>query len=132
MALQRFEDITAWKKARELTPAIYTVTANGALARDFGLRDQIRRASVSIVSNIAEGFDQDGNREFEHFLTLAKGSTGEVKAQLYVALDAGFLSEGEFDHLYALASETGQLIGGFIRYLRQSEYKGSKFRPSTN
>ncbi len=76
MTLERFEDITAWKKARELTKAIYQVTGDGAFARDFGLRDQIRRASVSVVSNIAEGFDRDGNREFEHFLTQAKGSTG--------------------------------------------------------
>ena len=80
------------------------------------------------MSNIAEGFERSGDKEFRQFLSLAKGSAGEVKAQLYVALDARFLSQEQFDQLYSLATETGRLIGGFMRYLTDSGYKGSKFK----
>ena len=90
--IERFEDIDAWKKARELTKIIYEVTAQGKLATDFSLRDQLRRAAVSIMANIAEGFEREGNKEFRQFLATAKGSAGEVKALLYVALDAGLTS----------------------------------------
>ena len=126
--IEQFEDIDAWKKARELAQAIYEVTSVAEFARDFGLRDQIRRAAVSVMSNIAEGFERSGDKEFRQFLSLAKGSAGEVKAQLYVALDARFLSQEQFDQLYSLATETGRLIGGFMRYLTDSDYKGSKFK----
>ena len=126
--IEQFEDIDAWKKARELAQAVYEVTSVGEFARDFGLRDQIRRAAVSVMSNIAEGFERSGDKEFRQFLSLAKGSAGEVKAQLYVALDARFLSQEQFDQLYSLATETGRLIGGFMRYLTDSGYKGSKFK----
>jgi len=126
--IEQFEDIDAWKKARELAQAIYEVTSVGEFARDFGLRDQICRAAVSVMSNIAEGFERSGDKEFRQFLSLAKGSAGEVKAQLYVALDARFLSQEQFDQLYSLATETGRLIGGFMRYLTDSGYKGSKFK----
>ena len=126
--IEQFEDIDAWKKARELVQAIYEVTSVAEFARDFGLRDQIRRAAVSVMSNIAEGFERSGDKEFRQFLSLAKGSAGEVKAQLYVALDARFLSQEQFDQLYSLATETGRLIGGFMRYLTDSDYKGSKFK----
>lgn len=80
------------------------------------------------MSNIAEGFERSGDKEFRQFLALAKGSIGEVKAQLYVTLDARFLSQEQFDQLYSLAAETGRLIGGFMRYLTESDYKGSKFK----
>jgi len=126
--IEQFEDIDAWKKARELAQAIYEVTSVGEFARDFGLRDQVRRAAVSVMSNIAEGFERGGDKEFRQFLSLAQGSAGEVKAQLYVALDARFLSQGQFDQLYSLATEPGRLIGGFMRYLTDSGYKGSKFK----
>ena len=82
-----FEEISAWQKARELTKEVYKVTTHGAFGRDYGLRDQIRRASVSIMSNVAEGFERSGTGEFGHFLSTAKGSAGEVRSQLYVALD---------------------------------------------
>ena len=80
--IKRFEDIESWKKSRELAKSVYRITLNQRFARDFGLRDQIRRASVSILSNIAEGFERDGDKEFIQFLSLAKGSCGEVRAQL--------------------------------------------------
>ena len=128
--ITRFEDIAAWKKASELTRAIYQATATGDFMRDRALCAQIRRASVSVMSNIAEGFERNGDKEFRQFLALAKGSAGEVKAQLYVALDAGYLKQEKFDHLYAQATEVGRLIGGFMRYLAGSDYKGNKFRES--
>ncbi len=127
-SIARFEDIEAWQKARELTREIYVVTNQGAFARDFGLRDQIRRASISIMSNIAEGFGRGGNREFAQFLSLARGSVSEVQAQLYVATDAGYLTNDQFRFLYDIAQSTGKLIGGFIRYLASSEHKGVKYK----
>ncbi len=127
-SIARFEDIEAWQKARELTREIYVVTNQGAFARDFGLRDQIRRASISIMSNIAEGFGRGGNREFAQFLSLARGSVSEVQAQLYVATDAGYLTNDQFRFLYDTAQSTGKLIGGFIRYLASSEHKGVKYK----
>ena len=126
--IAKFEDIDAWQKARELTREVYKITHRGAFARDFGLRDQIRRAAVSIMSNIAEGFGRGGNREFIQFLSMAKGSVSEVQAQLYVAVDAGYLTEDQFQQLYSLSQSTGNLIGGFIRYLAASEHKGAKYK----
>ena len=122
----KFEDIEAWQLAREMTKAIYAISNDGAFARDFGLRDQIRRAAVSIMSNIAEGFERGGVREFIQFLSIAKGSAAEVQAQLYVALDAGHIKQEQFKDLYDLAGDTGRLIGGFIRYLKSHEQAGGK------
>ena len=126
--IERFEDIEAWKKARELTKIIYEVTAQGKLAADFSLRDQLRRAAVSIMANIAEGFEREGNKEFRQFLAMAKGSVGEVKALLYVALDAGLTSSEQFQRITALADEASRLLAGFLRYLKTSDKKGSKFQ----
>ncbi len=126
--IERFEDIDAWRKARELTKAIYEVTAQGKIGAEFSLKDQIRRASVSIMANIAEGFERDGNKEFRQFLTTAKGSVGEVKSLLYVALDAELASSEQFDRLMALADDTSRLLAGFLRYLKASDKKGSKFK----
>ncbi|MDO9070504.1 MAG: four helix bundle protein [Deltaproteobacteria bacterium] len=126
--IERFEDIEAWKKARELTKIIYEVTAQGKLATDFSLRDQLRRAAVSIMANIAEGFEREGNKEFRQFLATAKGSAGEVKALLYVALDAGLTSSEQFQRVSALADEASRLLAGFLRYLKTSDKKGSKFQ----
>ena len=118
--LERFEDIEAWRKARELTKAVYYVTADGAFAKDFGLRDQIRRAAVSILSNIAEGFERSRDRELLHFLSIAKGSCGEVRAQLYVALDQAYIREGQFRELTEQATEVSRLLSGFMKYLSVS------------
>jgi len=122
-----FEDIDAWQKARVLAREIYSFTDRGPFSKDFGLKDQIRRASISVLSNIDEGFERDGKKEFIQFLSVAKGSTGEVKAQLYVAIDQGYLTQSEFDKVAALVNETGRMIGGLIGYLKQSGIKGSKF-----
>jgi four helix bundle protein len=125
---QRFTDIEAWQKARELTCEIYRVSNRGLFSKDFGLRRQIRDASVSVMSNIAEGFDRNGTAEFVQFLAIAKGSVAEVASQLYVAMDQKYVSAAEFDQLIALANETGQKIGALMNYLRKSGIKGVKFR----
>src|SRR5215468_5829156 len=94
--IDRFEDLIAWQKSRALTGNIYQVTCEGPFARDFGLKDQIRRAAVSIMSNVAEGFERNRPGEFHQFLSVAKGSCAEVRSQLYVAHDAGYLDFGRF------------------------------------
>lgn len=127
-AFQRFEDIEAWQKARELTKAIYALSNDGQFARHFGLRDQIRRASVSIMSNIAEGFGRGGNKEFVQFLSNAKGSASEVQAQLYVALDAGYINQDQFQKLYSETEATARMIAGLLRYLQNSDFKGAKYK----
>jgi len=126
--IERFEDIEGWKKGRELRKAIYKHSHHGDFARDFSLKDQIRRAAQSVASNIAEGFERGGNRELIKFLSDAKGSCGEVRDQLYTALDENYVTQAEFDQLYAMATETSRLMSGFIKYLQQSELRGSKFR----
>ena len=126
--VKHFEELEVWQRARDMTREIYTCCADGGFSRDFGLRDQIRRAAVSVVSNIAEGFERGGDREFRQFLALAKGSCGEVRAQLYVALDQGYLNQDKFDHLSALTIQIGRMLGGLMNYLKVSDYKGQKFK----
>jgi four helix bundle protein len=126
--IKKFEDIESWKRARKLTKDIYTVTAQGKFLRDFGLKDQIRRATVSILSNIAEGFERGGDKEFLQFLAIAKGSSGEVRAQLYVALDLEYISSEQFEALALAATEVSQLLSGFMKYLRESALRGSRYR----
>jgi len=130
--IERFEDLDAWTLARRLTNAIYDVSAVGEFCRDFALRDQIRRASISIASNVAEGFERDGDKEFMQFLSIAKGSCGEVRAQLYLALDRAYISDKEFEELKAKASELSRVISGLIRYLRQSQFSGKKYKTAQN
>ncbi len=110
--IERFEDFIAWQKARKLTADIYKVTSLGRFARDFGLKDQIRRAAVSIMSNIAEGFERGRATEFHQFLSIAKGSCAELRSQLYVAFDAEYLLPEQFRQLMSAATETGLIIGG--------------------
>jgi four helix bundle protein len=126
--IERFEDIVAWQKARVLTKDIYTVSKAGEFSRDFGLRDQIQRASVSTMSNIAEGFERGGDNEFIQFLSHAKGSCGEVRSQLYVALDQGYIVPERFDALSTQATEISRVISGFMSYFQQSKLRGTKFR----
>jgi len=124
--IERFEDIEAWRKARELTKEIYALTNDGPFARDFGLRDQIRRAVVSIMSNIAEGFERGSNKEFIQFLYIVKGSAGEVRAQLYVALDQAYINQETFNQLNKNVVETSRMVSGLISYLNRSSFKGEK------
>src|SRR5947207_2947186 len=125
--IRKFEDIESWKRARKLANEIYNVTAVGRFTRDFGLRDQIRRASISILSNIAEGFERGGDKEFLQFLSVAKGSCGETRAQLYVALDQDYISVVQFEALSRAATEVSQLISGFMKYLRESTLRGKQY-----
>ena len=124
---QSFEEIEAWKKARQLTREIYDASNKDSFSRDFALRNQIRRASTSIMSNIAEGFERGGSKEFIQFLSISKGSAGEVKSQLYVALDQDYLDQGNFKRLISLVDEIALIIGGLMVYLRKSEMKGPKY-----
>lgn len=96
----RFEDIQAWQKAREVTKIVYEITTSERFARDYGLKDQIRRASVSIMANIAEGFGRKTNKDFAHFLTMAHGSSAEVQSHLYVAFDLGYVDKNSFESIY--------------------------------
>lgn len=127
-AIQKFEQIEAWQKARELTILIYKLSAASPFSKDFALRDQIRRAAISVMSNIAEGFERGGNKEFVQFLSIAKGSLGELRSQLCLALDQLYLDRISFEQADSLATQTGKLIGGFMIYLRQSKNRGAKFR----
>ena len=119
MAIRRFEDLIAWQKARELTKSVYLLTANERFSRDFGLRDQIQKASVSIMSNIAEGFERGGKAEFHQFLVVAKASCAEVRSQLYVALDTGYITSDQFHKVQAQAEEVGRIIGGLRASLKR-------------
>jgi four helix bundle protein len=130
-SFKTFEEIDAWQKSRELTKHLYTLTSSGSFARDFGLKDQIRRAAVSIMSNIAEGFERSGTGEFTQFLAIAKGSAGEVRSQLYVALDQNYLAKDEFNILWRTVMEISRMISGLMTYLRGSGIKGTKFKSST-
>ncbi len=115
--IKRFEDIEAWKKARKLTKEIYKISSTGQFAKDFGLKDQIRRASISIMLNIAEGFARKTDKEFAQFLVHSHGSTAEVQSALYVALDQKYLTSEHFKFLYSLAEEISKMIMNFTIYL---------------
>jgi len=127
MKFQRFEDIEAWQKARMLTQKIYTVSKHAGFNRDFGLRDQIRKASVSIMANIAEGFERGGTREFVQFLSVAKASAGEVRSHLCVALDQSYINQDEFEELTNGAIEIGRMISSLMNYLSNIKFKGNKY-----
>ncbi len=128
--IEKFEDVVAWQKARVLTQQVYSLSKVGTFARDFGLRDQVQRASVSTMANIAEGFERGGDKEFIQFLSTAKGSCGEVKSHLYVALDQSYVSAEQFRGLYQQADEVSRLVAGFMGYLQQSSVRGHKFKRS--
>jgi four helix bundle protein len=121
--IRRIEDIQAWQKARELVREIYRCCARGPMKNDFALRGQISRAALSSMTNVAEGFARRTDKDFAHFLDVAKGSAVEVQSLLYAALDIGYIKPEEFKHLHSLAEETVLLIGGFASYLRGGEKK---------
>ena len=126
--ISRFEDLDVWQKARALTGQVYSLSRNGTFGRDFGLRDQIRRAAVSVMANIAEGFERGGDNEFRQFLAVAKGSCGEVRSHLWAARDVGYLTAEEHRALNEHVEEIGRMIAGLMRHLSQSPLKGSKYK----
>ncbi len=113
--LDRFEDLTAWQKARALNKAVYGATRRPSFAKDFGLSSQIQRASVSVMANTAEGFARHGDGEFEHFLSIAKGSVSEVRSHLYAALDVGYVDPQLFNELKNQCEEVSRLVAGLRR-----------------
>jgi four helix bundle protein len=124
--IERFEDIEAWVKARRIAKNVYAACRQGEFSRDFGLHDQIQRAAVSIMSNIAEGFERGTNKEFIQFLFIAKGSAGEVRSQLYVALDLGYIAQDVFDSLNSDLLSISKQLSGIIQYLQSSTFRGQK------
>ncbi len=131
MRVEQFEDLQVWKSARELVNRIYTATRDRRFARDRGLVDQMRRAAVSIMSNIAEGFERGSDAQFAQFLFIAKGSSGEVRSQLYVALDQAFIGQDEFKSTGELARSVSQQLGGFIKYLKESSRRRRASGPAS-
>jgi four helix bundle protein len=114
---KRFEDLEVWQRAKDLTNLIYKYSSDGAFARDFGLRDQLRRAAVSVMSNIAEGFESQTQALFIKYLGHAKGSAGELRAQLYIAKDQGYIPEESFSEMFSLAEICSKQLARFIQYL---------------
>ncbi len=132
MSIKRFEDLEVWIEAKNFSVSIYKLSDISSFKNDFSLRDQIRRASVSIVSNIAEGFERNGNKEFRQFLSYAKGSAGEVRAQLYILKELNYISNENFNELYLQIENISKMLSGFMNYLKQSELKGTKFNKTTS
>lgn len=123
-----FEDTDVWKESRELVKLVYQLTKKREFSKDYGLTDQIRRASISVMSNIAEGFERGTNGEFMHFLFIAKGSAGEVRSQLYVAYDQGYLNNSELERSREKCRIVSSQLGKLIQYLKRSPLKGDKHK----
>ena len=119
--VQKVEDLIAWQKAEALAELVYSACRSGELARDFGLRDQMQRAAISVMSNIAEGFERKTTTDFSHFLYIAKGSLGELKSQLFLAARLKLIPPAVFGPTYSLADETGKVISGLISSLTQKQ-----------
>lgn len=131
--IQKFEELKVWQKSRELCKAIFLLTKKNDFSKDYSLKDQIRRSSGSAMDNIAEGFDRGGSKEFKQFLSIAKGSMAETKSQLYRALDFQYITQEEFNKNSSGAEEVIKMIGGLMRYLKQTDNKGFKFEePGSN
>jgi four helix bundle protein len=127
MQIKNFEDLEIWKEARRLTGEIYRLTKGEKFAKDFGLSNQIQRAAVSIMSNIAEGFERGGNQGFVQFLYIAKGSCGEVRSQLYVALDQQYIDQKAADNLVTFLKRLSVMIKHLIDHLKRSGMRGPKY-----
>ena len=128
MAVRYFEDLEVWKLAREITRQIYELTKKKTFAKDYGLVDQIRRASVSVMSNISEGFERGGNQEFKQFLYVAKGSCGEIRCQLYVALDQKYIMEMEMTEAVEKLKKLSIMLNNLIQFLKRSKFRGGKYK----
>ena len=128
MRIAGFEDLDVWKKSRELVNEIYPLTKKQHFSKDFGLVDQIRRSVVSVMSNIADGFERGSNIELIRYLYIAKSSCAETRSHLFVAFDQGYLTEEELKRASSFAKSVSGMIGGFISYLRSSKMRGEKFK----
>lgn len=126
MRINRFEDLQIWKLSLKITKDIYDITSKKDFSKDFGLRDQIRRSIISVSSNVVEGFEKNNNNEFIRFLKMSKGSVGEVRSQLHIALVVGYITQKEFDFLYQELEVLSKQIGGFIVYL-ETKRKSREF-----
>lgn len=126
--IKRFEDIEIWQLARTLSMRVFEITSQELFVRDFKFRDQIRSAAGTVMDNIAEGFERSSRLEFINFLSISKGSCGEVRSQLYRALDQKYIDQKSFEELYNGYDSLGGKIAGFINYLNQSSIKGQKFK----
>ena len=131
MPVKNFEDLEIWKDARALTRGIYQTTRDSGFSKDFVLRDQIRRAAVSVMSNVAEGFERGGNQEFVQFLYVAKASCGEVRSQLYVAADQSYIAQKDCEDLTKSFKRLSVMISNLIDYLKRSGMRGAKFNGSS-
>lgn len=125
---QSFEDIKAWQHARKLSQIVYSLTKNNTFCRDYSLLDQVRRSSVSVMSNIAEGFGRGGSTEFIRFLAIASGSANELKSQFYVALDQKYVTEDEAGSVMEKCDEVARLLWGLMEYLKKSDCQGLKYK----
>lgn len=125
--IERFEDLNAWKESRVLANEVFDMIIDNDTIRDYPFKDQINRSSGSTMDNIAEGFDRKGNKEFRQFLSIAQGSNGEVKSQLYRALDRKYLNTEQFDRTKNRSEKISKMIGGLIKYLNKTDYSGTKF-----
>ena len=132
MKIIRFEDIEAWQIARDLCRLVYNATKKEKFSKDFSLKDQVCRASVSIMSNIAEGFDSGTNAEFARFLSYSQRSCSELQSELYVALDQGYVTKKEFEEIYSLSDKVKAKIGAFIKYLKNQRSTKNKERSTKN
>jgi len=121
MLIKRFEDIEAWREARKLAIAIYKITDSAKFGKDWGMKDQIQRASVSVMNNIAEGFDSDSKAEFRRFLGIARRSCSEIQSILYIAVDLAYIEEEEFNEFYEQAEKVRRMVTSFMKYLRESQ-----------
>ncbi len=125
--IKKLEDLIAWQEAKRLAVVVYQLTSTGVWSKDFSLCNQMRRCAVSVPSNIAEGYGRGGNKEFVHFLSIAKGSLYELKTQLIISKEIGYCSSDNFDSTIQHANTVAKIITGLVNYLKESEFKGNKF-----
>ena len=128
MKITRFEDLIGWQKSRKLFKKTHEITSKPPLLKDYALRDQMRRASLSVMSNIAEGFDRGGDKEFVQYLFHAKGSCGELRSQLHAARDIGYINQDDYEAIWELAEETSKILQGLIKAIKKRDVTGHKFK----